>query len=82
MHPIYPYLLRGLTVERCHQVWEMDITYLPMSHGFMYLAAIIDVHSRLVVNWDVSNTMDADWCKKIVASAIGKYGAPEIFNTD
>jgi putative transposase len=53
-----------------------------MSHGFMYLAAIIDVHSRLVVHWDVSNTMEAVWCKGIVAEAIAKYGAPEIFNTD
>ena len=57
---IYPYLLRGLKVDHCHQVWEMDITYIAMSHGFMYLAAIIDVHSRMVVNWDVSNTMEAD----------------------
>jgi Transposase and inactivated derivatives len=79
---IYPYLLRGLKVDHCHQVWEMDITYIAMSHGFMYLAAIIDVHSRMVVNWDVSNTMEASWCKKIVAGAIAGYGCPEIFNTD
>jgi putative transposase len=79
---VYPYLLRGLTIERSNQVWEMDITYIGMSHGFMYLAAIIDVHSRMVVGWDISNTMEAGWCKEIVAEAIAKYGAPEIFNTD
>jgi putative transposase len=81
-HKIYPYLLRDLTVERSHQVWAMDITYISMSQGFMYLAAIIDVHSRFVVHWDISNTMEAGWCKDIVASAISRYGAPEIFNTD
>lgn len=79
---IYPYLLRGLKVNHSHQVWEMDITYLAMSNGFMYLAAIIDVHSRYVVGWDISNTMEAGWCKEIVASAIARYGSPEIFNTD
>jgi putative transposase len=79
---IYPYLLRGLKVERSHQVWAMDITYIAMSHGFMYLAAIIDVHSRFVVGWDISNTIEAGWCKEIVASAITRHGAPEIFNTD
>lgn len=79
---IYPYLLRGLPVERSNQVWEMDITYIGMEHGFMYLAAIIDVHSRMVVNWDISNTMEAGWCKEIVAEAVAKYGAPDIFNTD
>jgi putative transposase len=79
---IYPYLLRGLKVDQSNQVWEMDITYIPMSHGFMYLAAIIDVHSRYVVHWDVSNTMEAGWCKEIVASAIARHGAPGIFNTD
>ena len=81
-HKTYPYLLRGLNIERCNQVWEMDITYIAMEHGFMYLAAIIDVHSRFVVNWDISNTMETGWCKEIVAGAIAKYGAPEIFNTD
>jgi len=79
---VYPYLLRGLSIERSNQVWEMDITYIGMKHGFMYLAAIIDVHSRMVLNWDISNTMKADWCKEIVTAAIDKYGAPEIFNTD
>jgi putative transposase len=79
---IYPYLLRGLKVKRSHQVWAMDITYIAMPHGFMYLAAIIDVYSRYVVHWDISNTMEAGWCKEIVASAIARHGAPEIFNTD
>ena len=79
---IYPYLLRGLKIERNNQVWEMDITYISMSHGFMYLAAIIDVYSRFVVSWDISNTMEAGWCRDIVASAIARYGVPEIFNTD
>ena len=79
---VYPYLLRGLKIERCNQVWAMDITYISMPHGFMYLAAIIDVYSRFVVHWDISNTMEAGWCKEIVATAIARYGAPEIFNTD
>jgi len=60
----------------------MDITYIAMKHGFMYLAAIIDVHSRYVLHWDISDTMEASWCKEIAAAAIGKYGAPNIFNTD
>jgi len=81
-HKIYPYQLRGLNIEHNNQVWEMDITYIAMKHGFMYLSAIIDVHSRFVVAWDISNTMSTHWCKEIAASAIAKYGAPEIFNTD
>jgi putative transposase len=81
-HKIYPYLLKGLAIERNNQVWEMDITYIAMKHGFMYLAAIIDVHSRFVVHWDISNTMNTNWCKEIVSNAIAKYGVPEIFNTD
>jgi len=79
---IYPYLLRGLKVERRNQVWEMDITYISMPRGFMYLTAIIDVYSRFVVHWDISNTMEAGWCKEVVASAIARHGTPEIFNTD
>jgi putative transposase len=81
-HKTYPYLLRGLAIERNNQVWEMDITYVAMKHGFMYLVAIIDVHSRFVLKWDISNTMDTSWCKEIVANAVVKYGVPEIFNTD
>jgi len=79
---IYPYLLRDLTIDHCNQVWEMDITYIPMKQGFMYLAAIIDVNSRFVLKWDISNTMEATWCREIVVNAISTYGSPEIFNVD
>jgi putative transposase len=79
---VYPYLLRGLEINRCNQVWEMDITYISMAKGFMYLSAIIDVNSRYVLSWDISNTMEAVWCRDIVAQAIAQHGTPEIFNTD
>jgi putative transposase len=79
---VYPYLLRGMEISRCNQVWEMDITYISMGNGFMYLSAIIDVNSRYVLNWNISNTMEAVWCKDIVAQAIAQHGTPEIFNTD
>jgi putative transposase len=79
---VYPYLLRGLTIEKVNHVWEMDITYIPMKHGFMYLAAVIDVHSRMILSWQISNTMEAEWCREIVEQAIEKYGSPQIFNTD
>ena len=62
-HKVYPYLLRNLEVDRPNQVWATDITYIPMRKGFMYLVTIIDLHSRYVLNWSVSNTMDAQWCK-------------------
>lgn len=78
----YPYLLRGLKIERPNQVWAMDITYIPMRQGFMYLAAIIDLHSRYVVNWSLSNSMTSDWCAEVVETAIAKNGKPMIFNTD
>ncbi len=81
-HKVYPYLLRNLTVERPNQVWAIDITYIPMKKGFMYLTAIIDLHSRFVVNWSVSNTMDAEWCRQALEEAIEMYGKPEIINTD
>lgn len=81
-HKIYPYLLRNLKVERPNQVWATDITYIPMRKGFMYLVAIIDLHSRYVLNWSVSNTMDADWCKETLEEAIAIHGKPEIVNTD
>jgi len=81
-HKIYPYLLRGLTIDRPNQVWAADITYVPMSRGFMYLVAVMDWHSRKVLSWRVSNTMEADFCVEALAEAIGRYGAPEIFNTD
>ncbi len=78
----YPYLLRDLVINRNNQVWAMDITYIPMKHGFMYLAAIIDLNSRYVVNWSLSNTMSAEWCTEVLEQAIEQYGIPEIFNTD
>jgi putative transposase len=81
-HKIYPYLLRNLTVEKPDQVWATDITYIPMRKGFMYLVAIIDLHSRYVVNWSTSNTMDAQWCKEVLEEAIAIHGKPEIINTD
>ena len=81
-HYKYPYLLRGLKIERCNQVWAMDITYIPMKTGFMYLTAIIDLHSRYVVQWSLSNTMSAQWCTEVLQEAIKNHGVPEIFNTD
>jgi putative transposase len=81
-HYKYPYLLRGLKIVRCNQVWAMDITYIPMKTGFMYLTAIIDLHSRYVVQWSLSNTMSAEWCTEVLKEAIKKHGTPEIFNTD
>ena len=81
-HRIYPYLLRGLIIERVHQVWASDITYVPMATGYMYLMAIIDLHSRYVLNWSVSNTMEAEWCCSVLQNTLGNYPQPEIFNTD
>ena len=81
-HKVYPYLLRNLKVERPNQVWATDITYIPMRKGFMYLVAIIDLHSRYVLNWSVSNTMDAEWCKGTLEEAIAVHDRPEIVNTD
>ena len=79
---LYPYLLKGLPIERANQVWAMDITYVPMRKGFMYLCAIIDLHSRYVLNWSISNTMSAEWCSQVVREALDNHGRPEIFNTD
>lgn len=81
-HKTYPYLLRNLKVETPNQVWATDITYIPMKKGFMYLTAIIDLHSRFVLNWSVSNTMDAEWCARLVQDTIDIHGSPEIINTD
>ena len=78
----YPYLLRNLNVERANQVWQIDISYIPMRYGFMYLVAIIDVHSRYIVGWDISNTMEASWVIKTVKKAIKEHGTPEIINSD
>ena len=81
-HKIYPYLLRDLSIERPNQVWAADITYIPMSRGFMYLVAVMDWHSRKVLSWRLSNTMEADFCIDALEEAIERYGCPEIFNTD
>lgn len=81
-HKVYPYLLRNLMVDHANQVWAIDITYIPMRKGFMYLVAIIDLHSRYVLNWSVSNSMDAQWCKETLEEAIDRHGQPEIINTD
>ena len=81
-HKIYPYLLRDLVVDRPNQVWATDITYVPMHRGFMYLVAIMDWHSRKVLAWRVSNTLDADFCVEALEEAIQIHGRPEIFNTD
>ena len=84
-HPeyrIYPYLLRGLTINRANQVWCADITYIPMRKGFLYLVAIMDWHTRSVLSWELSNTMDTGFCVSALKKALALYGRPEIFNTD
>lgn len=81
-HYKYPYLLRRLKIERVNQVWAMDITYIPMHKGFMYLTAIIDLHSRFVIGWSLSNSMTSEWCADVLEEAILKFGKPDIFNTD
>jgi putative transposase len=81
-HKIYPYLLRGLAVERPNQVWAMDITYVPMARGFVYLAAVVDWFSRRVLAWRLSITMEAAFCIEAVEEALARHGTPEIFNTD
>lgn len=78
----FPYLLRNLKIERPGQVWQADITYIPMFRGFMYMFAIIDVYSRKIMGWDVSNTMNAEWCRDVLRDTMESYGSPEIFNTD
>jgi putative transposase len=79
---IYPYLLRGLAVERANQVWAMDITYIPMARGFVYLAAVVDWFSRRVLAWRISITMEVDFCLDAVEEALARHGKPAIFNTD
>ena len=81
-HPVYRYLLRGLTIDRRNQVWCADITYIPMRQGFLYLVAIMDWASRKVLAWRLSNTMEADFCIEALQEALACFGAPEIFNTD
>lgn len=79
---VHPYLLRDLEIKRVNQVWEIDITYIPMAKGFMYLTAIIDVYSRFVVGWGLSNTLDADASIKVLKDALVTHGKPEIVNSD
>jgi putative transposase len=84
-HPenrIYPYLLKGLDINRPDMVWSSDITYVPMKRGFMYLVAVMDWHSRKVLSWRLSNTLDSDFCVSALNEAIERYGCPELFNTD
>ena len=81
-HKVYPYLLRRLTVTRPNQVWSIDITYIPMARGFVYLAAVVDWFSRRVLAWRLSISMDVSFCIEAVEEALGKYGAPEIFNSN
>ena len=79
---IHPYLLRDMEITKPNQVWAIDITYIPMAKGFMYLTAIIDVYSRFVVGWNISNNLDAENCLQVLTVAIGKYGNPDIVNSD
>jgi putative transposase len=79
---IYPYLLRGVAVERPNRVWAMDITYIPMARGFVYLAAVVDWFSRRVLSWRLSITLDTGFCLEAVEEALVRYGRPALFNTD
>jgi len=81
-HRVYPYLLRDLVIDRPGQVWCADVTYIPMRRGFMYLVAVMDWHSRRVLSYRLSNTLDADFCVEALCEALDRHGAPEIFNTD
>ena len=81
-HKTYPYLLRDLRVNKPNQVWATDITYIPMEKEFMYLIAVIDLHSRYLAHWSVSYSMEAEWCSEFIQEAFDKYGTPEILNTD
>lgn len=79
---IKPYLLRGMKITHPNQVWYTDITYIPMRRGFLYLTAVMDVYSRKILAWGISNTLEAAWCIKVVEEAIERYGTPEIINSD
>lgn len=81
-HKKYPYLLRNLEITHNNQVWATDITYIPMKQGFMYLMAVLDLNSRYVLNWSISNTMSAEWCADVLVETIKRHEKPEIFNTD
>lgn len=81
-HKIYPYLLKGLQINKPNQVWVTDITYIPMKRGFVYLVAIMDLYSRHILSWKVSNTLDTSFCIEALEEALSQYGSPEIFNSD
>ena len=81
-HKVYPYLLRGIVIERPNQVWAMDITYIPMARGFVYLAVVLDWASRRVLAWRLSITMEASFCVETLKDALARHGKPEVFNTD
>jgi putative transposase len=81
-HRVYPYLLRDLVISRPNQVWCADITYIPMRRGFLYLVAVMDWHTRAVLSWRLSNTMESTFCVEALGEALSRYGPPEIFNTD
>jgi putative transposase len=81
-HPVYPYLLRGLTIDRPNQVWAADITYIPMARGFLFLVAIMDWATRKVLAWRISPTLTTDFCLAALEDALDRFGAPGIFNTD
>jgi len=81
-HKIHPYLLRDLTIDHANQAWAADITYVPMACGFMYLVAVMDWHSRRILSWRLSNTLESDFCVEALQEALSRYGKPEIFNTN
>jgi len=81
-HKIYPYLLKGLSIDRPNQVWSTDITYIRLRSGFMYLTAVIDWYSRYVLSWRLSNTLESSFCVEALEEALERFYAPEIFNTD
>jgi putative transposase len=81
-HPVFPYLLRHLSIDRPNQVWAADITYIPMARGFVYLMAVIDWYSRKILSWRISNSLTADFCVEALEEALNRHGQPEIFNTD
>jgi putative transposase len=81
-HRVYPYLLKGMAIDRPNRVWCADITYIPVQRGFLYLVAIMDWATRHVLSWRLSNTMDASFCVEVLGEALARYGRPEIFNTD
>lgn len=81
-HRVYPYLLRNLKIERPNHVWAIDISYIPVQRGYLYLVAIIDLYSRYVVGWSLSNSMTADWCCNVLREAVENHGKPEIINSD